>query len=260
MAQAATIVDFTSPASTAVALNRAPDSDTTTTRTWNYDASTPFFDGDAASGQKIYSGYTATTAGELAATGTSTIINPASNIGQVGLRYQISSTTGVAVQHRGLTMWSATNFLSAANQFDQSANSSFTIDLAAFANTGTGIKGLRFVIQDGSNFYVSSNNLTSSGIASVTGDLMTWASFSSGSFTTFDNSAGDLGMGVGSFAAQNFNNVTGVGFIFAGDRTNTQGPVVRVTDFVVSAVPEPSSAVFLSVLGMLALLHRRRGA
>ena len=156
-------------------------------------------------------------------------------------------------------MWSSTDFLSAANQFDQSANSSITIDLATFSNTNNTFKGLRFVIQNGSNFYVSSNVLTNAGLATVGGNSMTWASFTPASFTSFDNSAADLGMSVGAFTAQNFNNVTGVGFIFAGDRTNAQGPLVRVTDFVVNVVPEPSSAL-LGGLGMLVLLRRRRGA
>jgi hypothetical protein len=129
--------------------------------------------------------------------------------------------------------------------------------------TGTKINaaGASFVIRDGTQFYISqSNNSNGAFTYTLDGTSLTWAAFDPANWSGFVHGTTPSGLGVGatgSFAAQTFTNITGVGYILGAARANSNNPEVKVTDFQVNLVPEPG-AMLLGCLSMLALLRRRR--
>lgn len=149
---------------------------------------------------------------------------------------------------------SADFLIGGSTTLDLTAASSFSL-ISGRLNAA----GASFVIRDGSTFYISQSNNT---LATYTldGTALTWATFNPANWTGFLHGTTPAGLGVGatgSFAAQTFTNITGVGYILGASRAQANSPSITVTDFQVNLVPEPSAAL-LGGFGVLALLRRRR--
>ena len=145
IAQATTVVNYNNPAST-LATDRAADTLTTSSHTWNFSDTSLLFNGDAANGQKVYGGYNATS---TALNGTTTLTMGTSN-----LTSQTTKTASGTITVRLFLLYEVEDFVgyTVGNTyaFDQTAASSFTIAEARLNNIGGS-----FVIRNGSDYYIS---------------------------------------------------------------------------------------------------------
>lgn len=130
---------------------------------------------------------------------------------------------------------------------DISLLDSLTVDL----RNGSTNEDLRFALQVGSSWYVSQSVFNNSVVDVATLNLsldVENASYFSLNFTP------GVTLSMGTAASLPLSGtVTAVG-LFTGSRDNTN---IRIDNFRVSAIPEPSTAL-LGSLGVLALLRRRR--
>jgi hypothetical protein len=257
-AQAGIVVDlnFDATDGTDYAPARSPSVATTNQLTYGWSDSSVLFDGDAGLGQKIYGGINTDGAGYVGATDSK--IQDAGGTANDFLAISTLKTAADAHTTEALVLWDSADFLSTGNAFDATANSSFTVGIHSFANTSGGKNGLRFVIRDGGSYYVSSFFADVAGLATLTGDAagLQWGVFNPDNFASYDDNAGDLGLGV-SFSSQTFSDVTGVGFIVDVDRPNTASALVRINDFQVALVPEPASLGLITAAGAGLLFLRR---
>jgi hypothetical protein len=252
-AQAGIVVDVNLPAAK-VDLNRTADTDTGTTRAWNFNTSTPFFNGPTNSGLKIYGGLTATSAAALGADGSYIGVSGA----QQGVRIQVSSGSSLAVAEKCLLLWDKADFLTSDNKFDTSVDSSLNLTIDVLTSSAGYEKGLRYVIREGSTYYVSETGVNAAGSSTLTGATAKWGRFTASDFSLFQNSAADAGMGVSSYAPMTFNDVTGVGVIFNIERAAAQGPIIRISDYQVALIPEPGTLGIITAAGIGVLFIRRR--
>ena len=205
---------------------------------YNWNDADVLFDGNAALGQKIYGGFHATSKGE-ASLKNFRLRNDGS--GQfLQLSFSDSGAPGYE-RARMLFLWDAADFLAAANAFDGSANSVFSIHVPQNIQESDKPKGYRFVIRDGSTYYVSNQifgNANGSFTASMAGDFpgLKWGEFDPNDLSYVNVVDESLGLGV-TFSEQTFDNVTGVGFL--ADLSRWEGPHMQVQDFKVDLVPKP---------------------
>lgn len=252
----ALVVNYNAPSST-INTARSADTSTTSAHTWNFSDSALLFDADAANGQDIYGGYSATSSG---LNGTTTL-----TLGTSNLISQTTKTATGTITARLFLLWESQDFLGhtvgTTYTFDSTAASSFT-NAANRTNNG----GSSYIIRNGSTYYISNTATPTLGVSGTTDgtqllwatlDIANWANY--GQLNPGNNQTLNLGYTASSFTAQTFTDVTAVGIIASGNRANTNNLVFTTTDFQVNlnVVPEPAAALF-GGLGLLTLLQRRR--
>jgi hypothetical protein len=146
------------------------------------------------------------------------------------------------------------NGLNLASNVSFSATDLLSINVARF-DAGVATNGaIRFVIQDGTNYYVSQTNRTTTGTFSLSNpNAALWAAYDPATNMNFNSGA--------TFAAHTFSNVLAVGVLYDNDNYTGTGAstLMRMTNFEVTAIPEPSGiALALFGAGALALARRRR--
>lgn len=257
---AATVVDleFVTGVGTGDTTSRTPLTDTANEYTIAWDASTPLLDASTdGQNKKIYGAFSATSAG-ITAPATIQVLDPSTDAND-RLFFGGGKSADGDQQIRVLGLWDDDDFLaSGTTEFDGTTNSTLTLGISTFANSGGGM-GARFVIRDGTQFYVSSVETVLVGSTSINGATagLQWGAFDENDFASFDSSAADVGMSV-TFSAQTFSNVTGVGFLTEAARPTTNGAAFAVNDFQAVLVPEPSSILLVSLALVSLIAFRRR--
>lgn len=255
--KAALVVNYNNPVST-INPARAADTITTSSHTWDFSDSALLFDGDSAQGQDVYGGYSAT----------STALNGTTTLAMAGtaLTSQTTKTASGSITARLFLLYEVEDFIgyTVGNTytFDQTVSSSFTN-----AANRTNNSGSSYIIRDGSTYYISNTLTPTIGISGTSdGTQLLWAVFNVANWANYGqvnpgtSQSLNLGFTAASFTAQTFTNVTGVGFIAAASRANTNNILFSTSDFQVNltVVPEPNVAALLGGLGMLAMFSRRR--
>ena len=182
-----------------------------------------------------------------------------SNIGFAPGRIYAQTNEPEAI--RGLLMWDQTIFLNggSTNPVSFGAASSLSLDVQGPLNSNGGGWGYRMVVRNGSDYFIS--NQAAGGDLSITNlPASTWAAFDPTA------NGGDIdalavaieGFDVSAYTTRTFDDVTAVGFFANSTRTQFSN-ALEVISFSVDAevIPEPS-ALFLSGIGGLLMLRRRR--
>jgi hypothetical protein len=264
VSQAAMVIDFNPGAAS---FSRILTTDSPSLKEVAFNTTVPFFNGSIVGGRKLYGGFYAVATGAADGTAQATfmsgqnIISTAGNIMANATKGAFTSpgtaSTSTVVTSKFFAFYDSAEFLTGGSiTLDLTEGSSFSL-----AGAKTNAAGASFVIRDGAQFYISQSNNTSGGfLYALNGTSLSWAAFNPANWTGFVHGTTPAGLGVGatgSFVAQTFTNVTGVGYIIGAGRAAGNSPSVSVSDFRVNLVPEPSAAL-LGGLGMLALLRRRR--
>lgn len=207
-------------------------SESTTNKLWNFDDSTPLFDGTAETGTRVYGGMSSSvTVGPIAD-------SPVISLNSDKLVVSVSGGAGYVATIKGLLLWEKGDFLTGSDLtygFDGTTNSSLSVDM--FRHYGNA----QWVIRDEDLYYISDVSFTGSGVSSLSGDdAVQWASWDPAA-----NSGADFASVPSSgFASRTFSNVTAVGLYYEGSRNAdlvmqfTMNDGGFAADLVV--VPEPS--------------------
>lgn len=237
--------------------------DTGTTRTYNYSSSTAI---SPASAYAPPTGKSGTFYGALqsAATGPGAALQSfnAARIFNSGTTDYINVQGDLAAAGAtnfttisGLVFFKKADFLNSLNTgsitFD--STSSFTMDIRT--STGTSARLVRMAVQDGSQWYLSNSSRASAGTFSI-------ANLSSQNYGAWNitSSSAPLPSAPGTFATagSTFTDIQAVGFYFDVPQNDGNRPVLSINSFSLTAVPEPSSILLLTMGLTSAMIFRRR--
>lgn len=231
-AQASTVIDFTAVDNVSP---REKTVDSLTGDSWAFSDTTLLFDGSINAGNsntKIYGGAEATWAGSQA-------YNPAFRIVSGAVSFPVN--TDYSQEIKGMLVWNKADFLNHSTDnvvFDE--NSSMSLDLSFF-KTLTG--GVRFVVNDDGTYYASNTSNKGDLILNDPG-AETWAEIDTSDYSFVDG-----------FSTRDFSNIQGVGVYL--DASHTGNITFAMTDFQVTAIPEPATLGLVVAFGGGVLFIRR---
>ena len=207
----------------------------------------------------FYGGYfdshdgTVTTAGSITATAR---ITNSGTTDQLYYRFQTpSDATKTTVNVGGGISWLKSDFLSfSAGTPSFDSTSSLSMNIA----TISGSAAVRWAVKEGSQWYISNTSYTTNGAKSLSGVSLTGETW-----LAFDPATVNMLQPTGSYAAQTFSNITGVGYFGWANLTGSAATTTDIvlTSFAVDAVPEPATwALLVGSLTTVMILRRRRRA
>lgn len=170
-----------------------------------------------------------------------------------GMRYQFNNNSGgstpTSVTYQAVTMWLQQDFLNGANSVNNLQFSATDYMSMKFSGAGEA----RFVVRDGDTYYISQ----ATSAAAVEGLWTQSFTDGDGNWAVWDPTIVSFDAGSATFVAQDFSNITGVGFYarMQGAMTNFD-----LKDFQATAVPEPGTyaLIFGSVVGLMVIRRRKR--
>lgn len=219
------VVDFSNdPAVSGVVAARAVDSDTPTGDTWNFSDTVAMIDGTAEenfgrSNLRIYGGMKTYWSPEVD-------YEPGNRLPSWDTVYQLQINSdgdgagGVATEgYRGMLVWNRADFLNGAgtNAIAFNALSSMTAGFSVMNGT------YRFAVNNAGTYYVSQTSFSGAGPAALGPAADNWAVIST-----------DENYTIGTYTAQQFSDIRGVGLYMEGEETGNQ-VLVKLSDFQVSA-------------------------
>jgi len=164
---------------------------------------------------------------------------------RINLRIQNSETGSTGGQTFGLYTWLQPDFLNGGNSGTWGLSS---MSISVLDNAFT----LRWLVKNNGQWYISQE--TESGASQTDvweSSGAQWSVYDPATSILFDD-------GSATFSDVSMSDVEGVGIYFQNLNTGTTAQRLRITDFQVEAIPEPSAVMFLGGFGLLALFRRRR--
>jgi hypothetical protein len=250
-ASATLVVDFTNANATSPVSASGKDIDTATSESWNFDHSSPLFNGTVpGSNTRIYGGLNSTWANSFPSYNTTIQLLSAQPRLYVQVNPATPSATNFNTAIEGAFVWKKEDFLNGGDvqtvQFNP--GDTLSVNLTQIPASAATVD-IRFIIQQGGVYYVSNASKTTSTIEafSVTPTSTTWATLDTSNYA------------IGAFNSIAFNSVQAVGLYVDIARTNAQ-VIFSFDDFQANAtvIPEPSAFAALSGLSVLGMAARRR--
>jgi len=226
---------------------------------WSESAAFNPSSGYSGTSSTFYGGYFASFDGTVSGSSSITIRARVENNGttdQLNYRFQTpSDATKTTSNVGGGISWlkgDFLNFSAGTPSFDSTSSLNMSIQ------TISGSAAVRWMVQEGSQWYISNTAYTTAGAKSLSG-----ASLLSETWLAFDPATVNMLEPTGTYAAQTFNNITGVGYFGWANLTGTASTTTDIvlTSFAVDAVPEPTTwALLAGSLTTIMVLRRRRQA